>query len=222
MNPKTLTAFSLLFVCGLSAVSNAQVPSQLSLDANLVKLKKARSLTSLCMQRPEIIECKEAIGEWKPDQLERLKLEVPICFDKCMLDVFGFYKDPQTLREIPAVRTKDFDASAPSRGFEATFYPVAMRLFRYEGCAGCSLVYQYPTKVVAMIGGRYFNLPILGRGGFYLTSNFRKAILNNPKADLALQATTSEGRFKVNISTKTVEEYIKMLKLLRYNKVEVI
>lgn len=127
-----------------------------SLDYNIVALKEARSLQVLCAQNPQIKECRFAIGEWKPEEPERVKLEVPICFDQCMLDVFGFYKDPDTLREIPAVRTKDFDAAAPSRGFEAVFYPVALRLFRYEGCAGCALIYQYPTKALAEINGRAY------------------------------------------------------------------
>ena len=136
-----------------------------------------------------------------------------------MLDVFGFYKDPDTSREIPAIRTKDFDGSAPSRGFEAVFYPVALRLFRYEGCAGCALIYQYPTKVTAQINGQSYGLPILARGGYYIPSGLRRAIINAPSSPLTLRATTSEGDYTVNISIKAVSEYAKMLRLLQYDKV---
>jgi hypothetical protein len=191
----------------------------ISLDERLVELIEARSLSALCAKQPNIKECSYAIGEWKPRDLERIKLEVPACFDQCMLDVFGFYKDPESLAEIPAVRTKDFDGAAPSRGFEAVFYPVALRLFRYEGCAGCNLIYQYPTKVTAQIGGLTFNLPIIARGGYYIPSGLRRAIMSRPDSPLKLQATISEGQFTVNVSTKTVNEYSKMLKLLNYNLV---
>lgn len=203
----------------LGTIVQAQGFRSTSLDYNIVALKESRSLAALCAKNPQIKECQFAIGEWKPEELERVKLEVPICFDQCMLDVFGFYKDPDTSREIPAVRTKDFDGSAPSRGFEAVFYPVALRLFHYEGCAGCALIYQYPTKVTARINGQSYGLPILARGGYYVPSALRRAIINVPSSPLTLQATTSEGDFTVNISSKTVSEYAKMLRLLQYDQV---
>ena len=212
-----LAAFFVPLLLG-SAVK-AQGFRSTSLDQNIIALKEARSLAALCVRDPQIRECRYAIGEWKPEELERAKLEVPICFDQCMLDVFGFYKDPDTSREIPAIRTKDFDGSAPSRGFEAVFYPVALRLFRYEGCAGCALIYQYPTKVTAQINGQSYGLPILARGGYYIPSGLRRAIINTPSSLLTLRATTSEGDFMVNISTKVVSEYAKMLRLLQYDKV---
>lgn len=203
----------------LGTIVQAQGFRSTSLDYNIVALKESRSLAALCAKNPQIKECQFAIGEWKPEELERVKLEVPICFDQCMLDVFGFYKDPETSREIPAVRTKDFDGSAPSRGFEAVFYPVALRLFRYEGCAGCALIYQYPTKVTAKINGQSYGLPILARGGYYVPVGLRRAIINAPSSPLTLQATTSEGDFTVNISSKAVSEYAKMLRLLQYDQV---
>lgn len=208
-----------LFAVLAPASGRAQGLQSTSLDYRITALKEARSLAALCAQEPQIKECIFAIGEWKPGELERVKLEVLSCFDQCMLDVFGFYKDPETLREVPAVRTKDFDAAAPSRGFEATFYPVALRLIRYEGCAGCPLIYQYPLKVIARVGGQSFNLPILARGGYYVPSGMRRVIVNSPMSPLALLATTSEGQFTVNISSKTVSEYARMLRLLQYDQV---
>ncbi len=203
----------------LGTIAQAQGIRSTSLDYNIVALKESRSLAALCAKDPQIKECQFAIGEWKPEELERVKLEVPICFDQCLLDVFGFYRDPDTSREIPAVRTKDFDGSAPSRGFEAVFYPVALRLFRYEGCAGCALIYQYPTKVTAKINGQSYGLPILARGGYYMPSGLRRAIINAPTSPLTLQAATSEGDFTVKISSKAVSEYSKMLRLLKYDQV---
>ena len=209
-------------VLGLLAISlgsQAQENRQISLDFALVELKEAGSLSKLCELNKNIKECFYAVGEWKPAQLERAKMQAHSCFDRCGLDVFGFYKDPVNSREIPAVRTKDFDPSAPSRGFEAVFYPVALRLFRYEGCARCSLVYQYPTKVVARLGGQAYDLPILARGGYYIPSPLRRALVHNPAIPLTLDAVTTDGSFVMNISQKTITEYVKMLTLLKYNEV---
>ena len=120
-------------------------------------------------------------------------------------------------KDIPAVRTKDFDATAPSRGFEATLFPVAVKIFRYEGCAGCALTYQYPTKLVAEHGKNTFNLPLLTRGGYYLPSTLRKSILKDPSKELQFRAKTTEGEFIMEISEKSISEYTKMLKLLEYD-----
>ena len=188
-----------------------------TLDNFLVELKKERSLTSFCKKDLKILECQKAIGSWKPEKFERVKLEVPACFDQCMLDAFGFYRDSQSGKDIPAVRTKDFDASAPSRGFEATLFPVAIKIFRYEGCAGCALTYQYPTKLVAEHGKKSFNLPLLTRGGYYLPSTLRKSILKDPSKALQFRAKTTEGEFIMEISEKSISEYTKMLKLLKYD-----
>ena len=188
-----------------------------TLDNFLVELKKERSLTSLCKKDLKILECQKAIGSWKPEKFERVKLEVPACFDQCMLDAFGFYRDSQSGKDIPAVRTKDFDASAPSRGFEATLFPVAIKIFRYEGCAGCALTYQYPTKLVAEHGKNTFNLSLLTRGGYYLPSTLRKSILKDPSKALQFRAKTTEGEFIMEISEKSISEYTKMLKLLEYD-----
>ena len=216
---KRLLVTASAFACLGSLPVSGQSARSVSLDQRVVELKEARSLSALCQQEPQIKECRFAIGEWKPAELERVKLEAPACFDQCMLDVFGFYKDPDTSREIPAVRTKDFDGAAPSRGFEVTFYPVAMRLLRYEGCAGCALIYQYPTKVTALINGQSYNMPILARGGYYVPSGLRRAVLASPSSALVLDARTTEGQFKVNISAKALNAYAEMLRLLQYDKV---
>jgi hypothetical protein len=196
-----------------------QAARSVSLDQKVVELKEARSLAALCAQEPQIKECQFAIGEWKPSELERAKMEAPSCFDQCMLDVFGFYRDPDTSREIPAVRTKDFDGAAPSRGFEVTFYPVAIRLLRYEGCAGCALIYQYPTKVTARINGQSFALPVIARGGYYIPSGLRRAIMASSSSPLTFDARTTEGHFTVNISANALSAYAEMLRLLNYDKV---
>jgi hypothetical protein len=208
-----------LFTCLAPFPVFGQSARSVSLDQRVVELKEARSLAALCQQEPQVKECQFAIGEWKSAELERVKLEAPACFDQCMLDVFGFYKDPDTSREIPAVRTKDFDGAAPSRGFEVTFYPVAMRLLRYEGCAGCALIYQYPTKVTARINGQSYNMPILARGGYYVPSGLRRAIIASTSSALVLDARTTEGQFKVNISAKALSAYAEMLRLLKYDQV---
>ena len=207
-----------LLSSGIAPV-NGQTTRSVSLDQKIVDLKEARSLAALCAQEPQIKECQFAIGEWKPEELERAKMEAPTCFDQCMLDVFGFYKDPDTSREIPAVRTKDFDGAAPSRGFDVTFYPVALRLLRYEGCAGCALIYQYPTKVTARINGQSFDLPIIARGGYYVPSGLRRVILASSASPLTFDARTTEGQFTVNISAKALNAYAEMLRLLNYDKV---
>ena len=218
MKPWFLGGMLFLLSSGIAPVIG-QTTRSASLDQKVVELKEARSLAALCAQEPQIKECQFAIGEWKPVELERAKMEAPTCFDQCMLDVFGFYKDPETSREIPAVRTKDFDGAAPSRGFEVTFYPVAIRLLRYEGCAGCALIYQYPTKVTAQINGQSFGLPIIARGGYYVPSGLRRAILAAPSSQLTFDARTTEGQYTVNISTKALKAYAEMLQLLKYDQV---
>ena len=218
MKPWFLGGMLFLLSSGIAPVVGQSTRSA-SLDQKVVELKEARSLAALCSQEPQIKECLFAIGEWKPEELERAKMEAPTCFDQCMLDVFGFYKDPETSREIPAVRTKDFDGAAPSRGFEVTFYPVAIRLLRYEGCAGCALIYQYPTKVTAQINGQSFSLPIIARGGYYVPSGLRRAILAAPSSQLTFDARTTEGQYTVNISTKALKAYAEMLQLLKYDQV---
>ncbi len=114
--------------------------SKASLDEHLIELKTAGSLATLCRQQPTIRECQVAIGEWKPAQLEQAKLQAPICSDHCDVDVFGFYRDPESRHDIPAVRTKDFDGAAPSRGFEVTPHPIAQ------------VVLQCPADAAGQIG----------------------------------------------------------------------
>ena len=198
-----------------------QTPAVLvSLDQRLLELQAAGSLKSLCERTNDIKECVYGIGEWKPRELERVKMLTHACFDKCMLDVFGFYRDHRTGRDIPAVRTKDFDGAAPSRGFEVTIYPVAMRVFRYEGCAGCELTYQYPLRLKAVVGKNTpVELPMTSRGGYYVPGKFRRLVLDRPNDEVTLQAVTSEGEFNIKISSKTLASYRRMLTKLNYAKV---
>ena len=52
-----------------------------------------------------------------------------------------------------------------------------------------------------------------------MPGGLRRAIINAPTSPLTLQAATSEGDFTVNISSKAVSEYAKMLRLLKYDQV---
>ena len=198
-----------------------QTPAVLvSLDQRLLELQAAGSLKNLCERTNDIKECVYGIGEWKPEDLERVKMLAHACFDKCMLDVFGFYRDHRTGRDIPAVRTKDFDGAAPSRGFEVTIYPVAMRVFRYEGCAGCELTYQYPLRLKAVVGNNPpIELPMTSRGGYYIPGHFRRLVLDRPNDAVMLEAVTSEGEFNIKISSKALASYRQMLTRLDYAKV---
>lgn len=190
-----------------------------SLDDHLVELKAAGSLAALCRQKPTIRECQIAIGEWKPAQLEQVKLLAPVCYDQCDVDIFGFYRDPEARRDIPAVRTKDFDGAAPSRGFEVTLYPVAIQVVRYEGCAGCALIYQYPMSVAINAGGQSFALPRLTREGFYVPAAARRALLSAPNQSVTLSVTTAEGESVVRLSSKAHSAYRKMLRVLSYDSI---
>lgn len=204
---------------GLTALSQANADSRYSLDDYLIQLKTAGSLAALCKQQPAIRECQAAIGEWTPTLLEAAKLKAPVCYDQCDLDVFGFYKDPETLREVPAVRTKDFDGAAPSRGFGLTLFPIAIKVVRYEGCAGCALIYQYPLSVTLNAAGQSYELPRLTREGFYIPAAARRALLAAPDQTVTLAVTTAEGNASVNLSSKALAAYRKMLSLLSYDKV---
>ena len=193
--------------------------SKASLDEHLAELKAAGSLAALCRQQPAIRECQIAIGEWKPAQLEQAKLQAPICYDRCDVDVFGFYRDPESRRDIPAVRTKDFDGAAPSRGFDVTLYPVAIQVVRYEGCAGCALIYQYPMSVAINASGKSFVLPRLTREGFYMPAAARRALLSAPDQSVTLSVTTAEGDSVVRLSSKAHSAYRKMLRILSYDNI---
>ena len=94
-------------------------------------------------------------------------------------DEFGFYRNHASGVDIPAVRTKDFDGSAPSRGHMVTMYPIALKVIRYEGCAGCELTYTYPLRLVARFAGRSYQLPRISRSGFYVPSALRRQIALN-------------------------------------------
>lgn len=194
------------------------------LDNYLPELKTEGSLLGFCEKYVDVLECRIGIGEWKPRQLESIKMNSLICFDKCPLDRFGFYRNSETGRDIPAVRTKDFDGSAPSRGHEVIFYPVAVKVYRYEGCSGCELTYTYPINLEANYNGRIFELPRLARGGYYIPLTLRNLIAENSTGKLVLKSRTTKvfkgsGGKKsedVRISSKTMSELAKMLNTLQF------
>ena len=174
------------------ATSSLALADATTLDNYLPELKDAGSLSNFCKKYVDIFECKRGIGEWKPRELESVKMNSLICFNKCPLDVFGFYRNSATGRDMPAVRTKDFDGSAPSRGHEITFYPVAVKIFRYEGCSGCELTYTYPTGVKANFNGIIFSLPRLTRGGYYIPARLRNMLAKEPSGKLVLKSRTTK------------------------------
>jgi len=149
-----------------------------------------------------------------------------ICFDRCPLDTFGFYRNHTSGQDMPAVRTKDFDGSAPSRGHEVTMYPIAFRVFRYEGCAGCELTYTYPQRLFASYGGQDYSLPRISRSGFYIPKDLRKRIASNPLLSLKLRSSTVKvfkgaraGKEEViRIPEKALKAYSQMLRTLKFDQ----
>ena len=208
------------------ATSNLALADANTLDNYLPELKDEGSLSNLCKKYVDISECKRGVGEWKSRELESVKMNSLICFDKCPLDVFGFYRNSVTGRDMPAVRTKDFDGSAPSRGHEITFYPVAVKIFRYEGCSGCELTYTYPTGVKANFNGTVFSLPRLTRGGYYIPARLRNMLAKEPSGKLILESRTTKvfkgsggkREEEVRISSKAVSEISRMLRTLSFAK----
>jgi hypothetical protein len=73
--------------------------------------------------------------------------------------------------------------------------------------------------VTAKINGQSFAMPIIARGGYYVPSGLRRAIISSPSSALSFDVTTSEGDYTMNISSKAVKEYAKMLRLLKYDQV---
>ncbi len=192
-----------------------------NLDDYAAEIKISGGLTALCVKMPGIDICKYAVGDWKPNELERVKALSPYCIESCGYDVFGFVRTSSSEREYPVVKTKDFDPSAPNRGTEASLYPVAIEIVKYEGCSGCPLIKSFPLKAEITSPGTKIELPSLGRGTFYIPSEFRRRVLNGSIKDGAIISYThSRSSEDMRLSAAAIDEYAKMLRSLSYDKIK--
>ena len=197
-----------------------QVKAQ-SLDDYVAEIKISGGLKNLCDKISTIDICKYAVGEWKPSELARVKALSPFCIETCGYDIFGFVRTSSNEREYPVVKTKDFDPSAPNRGTEASLYPVAIEIVKYEGCSGCPLIKSFPLKAELISPGTKIELPSLGRGTFYIPSEFRRRVLNGSIKDgAAISYTLSRNSEEMRLSAVAIEEYAKMIRYLSYDKIK--
>lgn len=203
----------------IATVHAATKASSSSLDERITEVKGHGGLAGFCISNPTVYECKTAVGEWKPHALERIKSQSIQCIDVCPLDTFGFVYTPQGSRVFPQVFTKDFDASAPSRGVEFRFFPVAVEILKYEGCSGCPLVKRSPVAVQARTKNAQVDLQLLGYGVFYLSTAFRRLALASSSSETGIQMSIDFGKSKEirNISPDAIREYAKMLEVLNYH-----
>ena len=190
-----------------------------SLDDHYLEIRKFGGLAGLCREKPEIEECNYGIGDWKPELLEKVKASSPFCIEDCGLDYFGFVQKSGGDREFPVVVTKDFDPSKPSKGINFSLFPVAIEIYKYEGCAGCPHIKKFPTSAVAVIGSERVLLPLLGRGVFYLPSSFRRYALGGLESarQIAVEIDARDSREIGYISSRAATEYAIMLKALNYH-----
>lgn len=189
-----------------------------SLDNHYHTIKLYGSLTELCIAKPNIEECKVAIGRWKPDELERVKALSTFCYQQCEHDEYGFVKSSESGQEYPMVVTKDFDGSSASRGVEFFLYPVAITTYKYKGCSGCSLVKTYPRSVqIIKTGNQIIALPRLARGTFYMTTEARNYALKQP--ELKVRLSFDKDNEIRRISPKALSAYKLMLRSLYYDQI---
>jgi len=192
-----------------------------SLDSYAAEIKIYGGLSKLCSQLPGIDVCRYAVGEWKPNELERVKALSPYCIESCGYDIFGFVRTSSNEREYPVVKTKDFEPSAPTRGTEASLYPVAIEIVKYEGCSGCPLIKSFPLKAEIKSPGAKIEMQSLGRGTFYIPSEFRRRALNGSIKDgVVISYTLSRNSEEMQLSAAAIEEYAKMLRSLSYDKIK--
>ena len=212
-----ITPYSFGVIFGSSAAAKEQ-----TLDSRFAEIKQFGSLYSFCMSNKEVEECRVGIGEWNPEELERVKSLTIQCFDQCPPNTFGFVRDPNGNREYPEVSTKDFDGWSPSRGVEFKLYPMTISILRYEGCAGCGLVKETPSTAVFELNNSSVQLPMLGYGAFYLPRAARTLAMTAAQQSLPLRVTLTFSKSKENrlISTEAVKEYLKMMKALNYFKLK--
>ena len=196
----------------------APAARSVSLDSYYDEIKSYGGLTKLCEAEPEIDECKYAVGEWKPKDLQRAKNRSPFCVNTCKHDFFGFVQSPVGNREYPVVRTKDFSPGATSKGVEIYLFPVATKVYEYRACNGCNHIRTFPIRLSSKIGGKTITMPLIGRGTFYIPSQFREMALRGVKENPELTLTMSDDReTTAQISVKAMREYSKMLRALRYD-----
>ena len=217
LSSPTHTLVAAIFISSLS-ITTAKAQS---LDSYAAEIKIYGGLSKLCSQLPGIDICKYAVGDWKPNELERVKALSPYCIESCGYDAFGFVRTSSNEREYPVVKTKDFDPSAPNRGTEASLYPVAIEIVKYEGCSGCPLIKSFPLKAEITSPGTKIELPSLGRGTFYIPSEFRRRVLNGSiKVGAIISYTLSRSSEDMRLSTAAIDEYAKMLRSLSYDKIK--
>ena len=193
------------------------------LDDAFHLIKPAGGLTNLCANNPEILECKLAIGKWKPQELERVKSMAPYCYEQCEYDQYGFVKSSAGGPEFPMVVTKDFDGSSASRGVEFFMFPVALKAYKYDGCVGCSLTKMYPNRVdIVKRNSQFIQLPRLSRGTFYMTSEARDyamQLARTPENMLVRLSFNKEIETR-RISKAALRSYSTMLSSLKYDLVQ--
>ena len=190
-----------------------------SLDNHYTKIISSGSLTAVCRDNPYIDECKFGIGDWKPEKLAEAKSNAPECLGVCALDMYAFMSSSVGGCSYPMVRTKDFDGSSASNGVEMVLYPVAISLYSYRGCPGCTLIKTYPSALSFKTVAGWRNLPRLGSGVFYLTREFRDKALASAirNQELTLRLTSGEDSQDRRISKKATRQYSKMLGELMYD-----
>ena len=203
----------------LSIILGSQQSYAESLDLYYSNIKSAGSLREFCLANPIIDECKIAIGEWKPAQLEKVKTSSPQCFNTCPLDTFGFVRSADGAREFPRVSTKDFDGSSPSRGVEFDLYPVVLTALKYEGCTGCPLIKTSPLAASISKRDQVIELPLLGYGSFYLPTKARSLLAARGREGASVDIILDFGKNKEKrrISGLALREYAKMQLALNYH-----
>lgn len=214
MNKAIRTA--LLFAFGMQAATTAQASS---LDEHFTKIKASGGLAALCINNPTIDECRIAIGDWKPQEIERVRSQSIQCTDACPLDTYGFVKSSDGSRTAPQVSTKDYDGASPSRGVEFRLFPVAIEILKYEGCSGCPLIKTSPRHAWARTNEGNIKLPLIGYGVFYLPRAFRRLSLASRTAGTEVEIIVDYGKSKEirRISKTATKEYATMLMDLNYH-----
>jgi len=214
MSKSIATSLAVLLGIQLTGTSNAS-----SLDMRVYELRRYGGMARFCVSNPSVDECRIAIGEWKPVELETVMSQSVQCTDTCPLDTFGFVYSSNGSRVFPQVATKDFDGGAPSRGIEFRLFPVAVEILKYDGCAGCPLIKTSPQSVEVNTSTGKISLPLLGYGVFYLPKAFRSLAIANSGSGLGIETIVDIGKSKEKrtISPSAVKEYAKMLIALNYH-----